>query len=72
MIPNLVLHKQTGRILLILFDTANSYLINKLSKDQIGQKISLYFWMMNVLSILMSTRGSADTIISTILLLSIY
>ncbi len=35
-------------------------------------KIGLYFWFMNIMSILMSTRGSADTIISSLVLLTIY
>jgi phosphatidylinositol glycan class M len=58
-------------MLLILFDTLNAYLIAKLIPDSLDRKIGLFFWFLNTMSILLSTRGSADTIISTFVLITI-
>lgn len=76
LIPNIFLYINFGKILFSLTDMIVGYLIKKilnLSKcsDKLS-KICAYTWLYNPLTIVISTRGNADSLAVLLVLLTIY
>jgi len=75
--PNIFLSPLFGKILFSGFDILVGYLIYLIAKQQIGgeegtSKLSSAAWLFNPLVISISTRGSAESLIVTTVLLTIY
>lgn len=64
LIPNIFLHNCWGKLLFSAFDIVIAFIIRKLvSKSHPGlSNICAYLWLYNPLSIVISTRGNADSI----------
>lgn len=74
MTPNIYISQHFGKLFFIACDMLSGLLIDKYNKnlDVNTQKIMLAIWFFNPLTFSLSTRGSADIIITVLVLLSIY
>lgn len=78
--PNIFLNKSFGKILFIIFDLICGYLIMKI--NQMGCKkqdnlnrvvlVPLYFWFYNPITIAISSRGNAESLMSFLVLLFVF
>ncbi|KPJ04848.1 GPI mannosyltransferase 1 [Papilio xuthus] len=79
LIPNIMLHKDFGKILFSVFDILLTIILKTLVENQLkskeGGRISnycSYFWLYNPLSIAISTRGNGDSVSCFFIILSIF
>ena len=76
MLPNFLLFYEFGKILFAIFDLACGYLAGKiLTKLNVDPKTTSYavgWWLLYPLSTTISTRGSADSLIVMLSLLTLY
>lgn len=73
LIPNILFHNCWGKILFSLFDIGISVIIRIIvSKSNSGlNNVCAYIWLYNPLSIIISTRGNADSISCFLVLLTL-
>lgn len=73
LIPNILLHNCWGKILFSAFDLAIAVIIRKLvSKSHPDHSnVCAYLWLYNPLSIVISTRGNADSISCFLVLITL-
>lgn len=81
MIPNIILHKDLGKLLFSIFDILISIAIKVFVKHHLdyknkekAEKVAVYcslFWLYNPFSLVISTRGSADSIPCFFIIISI-
>lgn len=73
LIPNILFHNCYGKILFSFFDIGISIIIRKIiSKSHPGlSNVCAYIWLYNPLSIIISTRGNADSISCFLVLLTL-
>lgn len=73
LIPNIILHNCWGKILFSIFDLAIGIVIRKIvSKSHPGLSNNCsYLWLYNPLSIVISTRGNADSVSCFLVLLTL-
>ena len=76
-LPNVYLFNSFGKLVFLSFDSLNGLMIYKilssfkqLSHDQ--KVTAALFWLYNPLTIVVSTRGSSDSIVTFLVLLTIY
>lgn len=81
MLPSVAIHFVCGKLLFVFTDLLVGYLIEKImalrSKNATNEVVSntvpyAAIWLLNPLAINVSTRGSADTIISAMVLATMY
>lgn len=73
LIPNILFHNCWGKILFSAFDLAIAVVIRKIVEKShpYFKNISAYFWLYNPLSIVISTRGNADSISCFLVLITL-
>lgn len=66
--PNIIVHQSFGKVLFSLLDLVMAYLIYRLTLRRniptSKAQLSALFWLYNPISIIISTRGNADTLSS--------
>lgn len=74
LIPNIFLHFCWGKLLFSTFDLATAIVIRKIvSKSHPGlSNFCAYLWLYNPLSIIITTRGNADSISCFLVLLTLF
>lgn len=74
LIPNILLHNCWGKILFSIFDLAVAIIIRKIiTKSHPGlRNTCAYLWLYNPLSIIISTRGNADSISCFLVLITLF
>lgn len=74
LIPNILLHNCWGKLLFSLFDIAIAIIIQKVvAKSHPGlSNICAFLWLYNPLSIVISTRGNADSISCFLVLITLF
>lgn len=79
MIPNVLMMKIFGKLMFISFDLATGYLIYKILSLIRGARVTEDFavtaaniWLYNPLPLVISTRGSSDSIMTTLVLLVLF
>ncbi len=76
--PNIFWFESFGKFLFILFDLICGYLIIKINntqtntKDDITNVIAISFWFYNPITIAISSRGSAESLMAFLVLAFIY
>lgn len=76
LIPNVYFHKVWGKFIFVVFDLFTAFIIQKiLSKSGCKQKVLLYsigLWLFNPLTMTVSCRGNAESILSCLVMSIIY
>lgn len=72
MIPNLIWFPQFGKVLFSIFDLISGWLIYSILPSNTNRKLYSLLWIYNPLSLIISTRGSAESIICTLVIVVIY
>lgn len=72
MIPNLTWFSQFGKILFSSFDLLSGWLIYSILPKSVDRKLYSLIWIYNPLNLIISTRGSAESVICTLVILVIY
>lgn len=79
MVPNVILMKIFGKILFIIFDLLTGYLIYKILSNvnlpqlsESSRVTAAAIWLYNPLPLIISTRGSSDSIMTFLVLLNLY
>lgn len=73
LIPNILFHNSWGKILFSLFDIGIAFVIRKIVSQSHPNlnNCCAYLWLYNPLSIIISTRGNADSISCFVVLLTL-
>lgn len=74
-LPNLYVHGSFGKVLFSLVDVATSFVVYKIAVLFSTPKlatISALVWLYNPVSVVISTRGNADSVICALVLLTLY
>lgn len=74
LMPNIFLHKSWGKFLFSFFDLAIAIIIHKLVSKSFPNLscVCAYLWLYNPLSIIISTRGNADSISCFLVLITLF
>ena len=75
MVPNITTLAQFGKILFSFLDVISGALIYVISKNYISKrraKVCATVWLYNPLPVIISTRGSAESVVTSLVLLTIY
>lgn len=76
LLPNVILFEAFGKLLFSLFDLLTGWFIYRiLSKCHVNQSIALHsamIWLYNPLPLVVSTRGSSDSIVTSFILATIF
>ena len=77
MVPNVTLHPACGKLLFVLADLLVGVLLFRVLRERDGATVAratslAAVWLFNPLSINMSTRGSADSLVGAMLLAMVY
>jgi len=73
LIPNVLLHNCWGKLLFSAFDLAIAIVIQKIvSKSYTNLNVCAFLWLYNPLSVIISTRGNADSISCFLVLIMLY
>lgn len=74
LIPNILLHKYWGKLLFSTFDLFIAVIIRKIVSKSYPNisNMCAYLWLYNPLSIVISTRGSADSISCFLVLITLF
>lgn len=77
MLPNIYLVETFGKLIFLSFDVMNGYFIYKMCRsfDGVTKGSAVFascFWLYNPLPLVVSTRGSSDSLITALVLCSFY
>jgi len=74
LIPNILLHNCWGKLLFSVFDLAIAIILRKIVAKSYPSRINIsaYLWLYNPLSIVISTRGNADSISCFLVLMTLF
>jgi len=77
LIPNITVHSAFGKLLFVLADLISGYLIYHLALISTHNNSTLslrcsQLWLLNPLPIAVSTRGNAESVVATLVLLTLY
>lgn len=72
--PNIFLHEAFGKFLFIAFDLLCGYLILKINSREDNQKKlhSIIFWFYNPITIAISSRGNAESLMAFLVLIFVF
>lgn len=74
---NITFWKGTGKLIFALFDVLTGYLIYKIVREfkdmnEQDRKLAICLWLYNPLPLIVSTRGSSDSVVTFLVLASIH
>lgn len=72
MTPNLLAFRQFGKLLFSLFDILSGYTYYQILPSRINRKLYVFLWLYNPLPLIISTRGSSESVICFLLSLVLY
>lgn len=72
--PNISIHESFGKFIFILFDLICGYLISKINLNQTNTfyEPAILFWFYNPITIAISSRGNAESLMAFLVLAFIY
>lgn len=76
LVPNILIHDAFGKLLFCLFDVLTSFLIHRIQRKSGLEpetcRSSTFLWLYNPLPIVISTRGSSESIVTFLVVLCVW
>jgi len=72
MTPNIFAFPQFGKLLFSAFDILTGWLLYSMLPPNVNRKLCALIWLYNPLALIIRTRGSSESIICTLVILTIY
>lgn len=70
--PNIFAFAQFGKILFSFFDILSGWLLYLMLPPTVNPKLCAFVWLYNPLTLIISTRGSSESIICTLVIVALY
>ena len=72
MTPNIIAFPQFGKILFSALDILTGWMLYRMLPSSVDRKLFSLIWLYNPLTLIISTRGSSESIICSLVILALY